>query len=337
MFREIRMTKGTAMAGKALIRNTISGVLAIAFAAGALPSAAHADPDRDERRAPRQGGAMPSAPRPQPRIEAPMPQQRAWTQQQRTPMPAQAPDRGSAWQNGRPAGMPSGDRNAANGGWQNPQRNPAYADPRRNPSYTAPRQDQRPQPSVDPRQRPAGDINHTETWSRNQNGQWYRDSGWQWRQDKGGQWYRDHDQNWSRDNQNRWYRDNRPEDQRGYNPTRDRDGRNGWDNRGGDNRRWNNDWRRDNRYDWNGWRNEHRDRFHGYYNAPYGGYSYSRLGIGVFLGSPWYGDNYWINDPWDYRLPDAYGPYRWIRYYDDVMLVDTNTGEVVDVIYDFFW
>jgi len=26
-----------------------------------------------------------------------------------------------------------------------------------------------------------------------------------------------------------------------------------------------------------------------------------------------------------------------VRYYDDVVLVDTYTGEVVDVIYDFFW
>ena len=32
-----------------------------------------------------------------------------------------------------------------------------------------------------------------------------------------------------------------------------------------------------------------------------------------------------------------YGPYRWVRYYDDVLLVDVYSGEVVDVIYDFFW
>jgi len=28
---------------------------------------------------------------------------------------------------------------------------------------------------------------------------------------------------------------------------------------------------------------------------------------------------------------------RWIRYYDDALLVDTWNGEVVDVIYNFFW
>ena len=26
-----------------------------------------------------------------------------------------------------------------------------------------------------------------------------------------------------------------------------------------------------------------------------------------------------------------------LRYYDDVLLVDTYSGEVVDVIYEFFW
>jgi hypothetical protein len=28
---------------------------------------------------------------------------------------------------------------------------------------------------------------------------------------------------------------------------------------------------------------------------------------------------------------------RWIRYYDDALLVDIRDGYVVDVIHDFFW
>ena len=55
------------------------------------------------------------------------------------------------------------------------------------------------------------------------------------------------------------------------------------------------------------------------------------------LGNLFFGSRYWINDPWRYRLPEVYGPYRWVRYYDDVLLVDIYSGEVVDVIYDFFW
>ena len=78
--------------------------------------------------------------------------------------------------------------------------------------------------------------------------------------------------------------------------------------------------------------------FHiGTYYSPYRNYRYHRLNIGFFLDSLFFGSRYWIDDPWRYRLPEVYGPYRWVRYYDDVLLVDIYSGEVVDVIYDFFW
>ena len=103
--------------------------------------------------------------------------------------------------------------------------------------------------------------------------------------------------------------------------------------------RWDhNDWRRDTRYNWLGYRNQHRDLYRaGRYYSPYYNYGYSRLSIGFFLNRGFYGQSYWINDPWQYRLPAMYGPYRWVRYYDDVLLVDIYSGEVVDVIHDFFW
>ena len=102
---------------------------------------------------------------------------------------------------------------------------------------------------------------------------------------------------------------------------------------------WNNSWRNDRRYNWN----DYRTRYGHYYRQPryanpYGyNYGYRRFSIGIYLDSPFYGDNYWISDPYQYRLPPAYGPYRWVRYYDDVMLVDLRNGRVVDVIHDFFW
>ena len=106
-----------------------------------------------------------------------------------------------------------------------------------------------------------------------------------------------------------------------------------------DHRRWDrNNWRRDTRYNWSGYRNQHRDLYSaGRYYSPYNNYSYSRLSIGFFLNRGFYGQNYWINDPYQYRLPEVYGPYRWVRYYDDVLLVDIYSGEVVDVIHNFFW
>jgi Ni/Co efflux regulator RcnB len=57
----------------------------------------------------------------------------------------------------------------------------------------------------------------------------------------------------------------------------------------------------------------------------------------VRLAPMFFASSYWISDPWDYRLPPAYGPYRWVRYYNDALLVDVETGYVTDEIPDFFW
>jgi len=101
--------------------------------------------------------------------------------------------------------------------------------------------------------------------------------------------------------------------------------------------RWSTQWRSDHRYDWRDWRRRHRSRFHfGFYYDPFG-WGYHRYSIGWRIWPHYYRSSYWLNDPWHYRLPPAYGPYRWIRYHHDALLVNIYTGEVVDVIYDFFW
>jgi Ni/Co efflux regulator RcnB len=177
--------------------------------------------------------------------------------------------------------------------------------------------------------------------------------GQQWRGDRGGQgnqqWRGDRrpdgqaTQQW-RGNQGRYDRDNRDWNRgnrdwnRGDNRGRDWNrGNNGWrGDRGGG---WNNSWRNDNRYDWRGYRNSNRNlyRLPRYY-APGGwGYGYRRFGIGFTLNSILYSQQYWINDPYYYRLPEVDGPYRWVRYYNDALLVDIYSGEVVDTIYDIFW
>ena len=107
--------------------------------------------------------------------------------------------------------------------------------------------------------------------------------------------------------------------------------------RGRTNHDWRREWRRDTRYDWRRYRDRNRSRFHiGFYFDPFG-WNYRRYGIGWRLWPSYYTSSYWLNDPWYYRLPPAYGPYRWIRYHDDALLVNIYTGEVTDVIYDFFW
>jgi hypothetical protein len=104
-------------------------------------------------------------------------------------------------------------------------------------------------------------------------------------------------------------------------------------------RGWNRSWRDNNRYDWS----SHRNQYGSYYRQPryfdpYGSrFGYRSFGIGIYLDSLFYGSRYWINDPYSYRLPDAPYGYRWVRYYDDVLLVDLRSGYVVDKIRDFFW
>jgi hypothetical protein len=140
-----------------------------------------------------------------------------------------------------------------------------------------------------------------------------------------------------RDGSGNWDRDRRGNDGRDWNRNRGNDGRN-WNRDGRNGRNWNRDWRNDRRYDWQGYRYSNRNIFHiGPYYAPYRDYRYNRLSIGLFLDSVFFGRNYWIDDPFYYRLPPADYGTHWVRYYNDVVLVDDYTGEVLDVIYDFFW
>ncbi|OBV11554.1 RcnB family protein [Erythrobacter dokdonensis] len=146
-----------------------------------------------------------------------------------------------------------------------------------------------------------------------------------WRDGRRGNW-RDDRRDFRRDRRN-WRRD----DWRwGWN------GRPGWDRR--DFRRWDRGWRGNRTYNWFDFRRGNQFLFRpGPYFAPFRSHRYSRLQTGFFLDSLFFQPRFFINDPWAYHLPPVYGPYQWVRYYDDVLLVDIYTGEVVDVIHDFFW
>ncbi|MGZ2412539.1 Ni/Co efflux regulator RcnB [Sphingomonas sp. F9_3S_D5_B_2] len=109
------------------------------------------------------------------------------------------------------------------------------------------------------------------------------------------------------------------------------------DSRNRDRSNWNHNWRNDRRYDWRNWRNQHRSRFHvGVYFDPFG-WNYQRFSVGWRLQPGYYSNRYWINDPWMYRLPYAPPGTQWVRYWNDALLVDLYSGEVVDVINNFFW
>ena len=179
----------------------------------------------------------------------------------------------------------------------------------------------------------ANERNRSRTYERDRDGNW-RDGSRERTWDGDGNRYRNGRDTYRDGNRDRDYRHR----DRDY---RDRDHRyrdHNYHYRDHNYRQWDYRWRDNDRYDWYRYRNRNRNTFQlGLYYAPHRGYSYHRVSPGFYLDSPFYSSRYWIADPWRYRLPDAYGPYRWIRYYDDALLVDVHSGQVVDVTHDFFW
>ena len=95
------------------------------------------------------------------------------------------------------------------------------------------------------------------------------------------------------------------------------------------------DFRRDRRDDWRDYRQRNRQLYAGgNWRAPFG---YNSFRPGVRIGSPYYQQRYWIADPYRYRLPRAVDYQRWVRHYDDVLLIDTRRGIVLDVIRGFYY
>jgi hypothetical protein len=129
---------------------------------------------------------------------------------------------------------------------------------------------------------------------------------------------------------------NRPDRRPDWNGNRPGHGWNGDRYAGGN---WNRGWRQDQRYNWQTWRSRHRDLYSiGRYQPPYGfGWGYRSFGIGYTMDPAFYAEDYWIDNPDYYRLPPAYGPYRWVRYYNDALLIDINSGQIVDSIPNFFY
>ena len=95
------------------------------------------------------------------------------------------------------------------------------------------------------------------------------------------------------------------------------------------------DARQEYREDWRDYRNRNRDVYRrGNWKAPF---AYHRFDTGVRLRPAYYGPRYYIADPYRYRLPAAHGANRWVRHYDDALLVNVRTGRVVQVIRNFYW
>src|SRR6185437_6110794 len=72
------------------------------------------------------------------------------------------------------------------------------------------------------------------------------------------------------------------------------------------------------------------------YRRPHGWY-YRRWNYGDFLPALFFGQDYWISDYRDFDLPYPPEGTVWVRYGNDALLVDEDTGEIIQVIYGIFY
>lgn len=87
--------------------------------------------------------------------------------------------------------------------------------------------------------------------------------------------------------------------------------------------------------DWRGWRDRNRGLYaRGEWRAPF---RYSRFQPGARIGAVYLGQRYVIGDPWRYHLPQPGAYRRWVRHYNDVLLVDMRRDRVIRVLPGFFW
>jgi Ni/Co efflux regulator RcnB len=96
------------------------------------------------------------------------------------------------------------------------------------------------------------------------------------------------------------------------------------------------DARQEYRNDWQDYRRRSPDIFRGPAYVGPRGYAYRGIAPGYRFDRGYYDRRYWV-DPYRYRLPAAAYGRRWIRYGNDVVLVDIRTGRAITVYNSFFF
>ncbi|HEY5312659.1 MAG TPA: RcnB family protein [Pirellulales bacterium] len=74
----------------------------------------------------------------------------------------------------------------------------------------------------------------------------------------------------------------------------------------------------------------------GAYRGP-SGWAYQRWSIGAFLPALYWSNSYWISDYNYYGLDNAPPGTVWVRYGNDALLIDQDSGEVIQVVYGIFY
>lgn len=71
------------------------------------------------------------------------------------------------------------------------------------------------------------------------------------------------------------------------------------------------------------------------YNQP-SGYYYRRWAFGQIFPRIFWAQDYWLTDYWMFDLPVPPYGYVWVRYGDDALLINKQTGEVLQAVYGLF-
>ena len=95
--------------------------------------------------------------------------------------------------------------------------------------------------------------------------------------------------------------------------------------------------RQETREDWRDYRRTHRDDFRRQAYAGPRGYRYRPVSVGYRFAPSYYGRNYWLNDWNRYRLARPGYNQQYIRYGNDVVLVDIRNGRAISVFNSFFY
>lgn len=92
---------------------------------------------------------------------------------------------------------------------------------------------------------------------------------------------------------------------------------------------------KEDRQDWRSYKQQNRRAFQANrFNAPF---RYRPFNSGVSIGASYYAPRYRVTNYSNYRLPQPGRYQTYVRHYNDVLLVNTRTGRVIQAYRGFYW
>jgi len=92
---------------------------------------------------------------------------------------------------------------------------------------------------------------------------------------------------------------------------------------------------KEDRQDWRSYKQQNRRAFQASrFNAPF---RYRTFNSGVSIGASYYAPRYRVTNYSNYRLPQPGRYQTYVRHYNDVLLVNTRTGRVIQASRGFYW